>query len=180
MQYLVRYGALDQIAAFSAADKTRFFRGNAAICRTNRGLEVGEIITEADPVSEASDFAGVILRRMTPQDELIQTRLKKDRDRAIEDCQKLLDQFNSDAVILDVEQLFDGNSIFFYFLGDTTEIPAIVTDRLAEVYESRVKFKQFTEAAIAGCGPDCGTESASGCSSKSGCSTCAAAGACKK
>ena len=79
---------------------------------------------------------------------------------------------------MDAELLFDGKSLFFYFLGDVNGELESVTQELAETYESKVQFRKFTDAVITGCGPGCGTEEASGCSTGGGCGSCSLAGGC--
>ena len=81
------------------------------------------------------------------------------------------------AVLMDVELLFDGASLYFYFLGDVSPEVERLTDELAEAYEAKVQFRRFTEAVVEGCGPDCGTEAAAGCGD--GCSTCGLVIECK-
>lgn len=80
---------------------------------------------------------------------------------------------------MDVEHLLDGKSLYFYFLGEANGELETLTDELAETYEAKVQFRRFTETVIAGCGPDCGTEAASGggCG-ESGCSTCSVSSTC--
>ena len=84
-----------------------------------------------------------------------------------------------EATLVDVEQLFDGETIVFYFLGpaddDEPELAAL-TGELAALYEAKVQFRRFAETLTQGCGPGCGTESAAGCGSA--CSSCAVAGGC--
>jgi len=77
---------------------------------------------------------------------------------------------------MDVEHLFDGQTLVFYFLGEMTPELESLTSELAELYETHVQFRKFAETVTAGCGPDCGTEEAGGCTT---CATgCAVAGAC--
>ena len=78
---------------------------------------------------------------------------------------------------MDVEHLFDGQSLFFYFLGEIDSEVTVLTESLAEAYEAKVQFRQFTESVTAGCGPDCGTEQAAGCAS-TGCSSCSLSSGC--
>ena len=80
-------------------------------------------------------------------------------------------------MLLDVEQLFDGQSIYFYFLGDVPPEVEALTAELAEVYEAKVKMRQFSQALVEGCGPGCGTEAA-GQGACGTCTSCAVAGAC--
>ena len=80
--------------------------------------------------------------------------------------------------MVDVEHLFDGQGLFFYFLGDVTPDLEAYTGRLAEIYEAKVQFRKFTETLIEGCGPGCGTEEAKGSGGCESCTSCAVAGLC--
>jgi len=83
---------------------------------------------------------------------------------------------HSGAVLMEVEHLFDGRTLLFYFLGDMTPELELLTAELAELYETQVQFRRFTEAINDGCGPACGTDAAQGCKT---CATgCPVAGAC--
>lgn len=173
--HLVRWSAMGHVAAFSAVDSARYPRGTRVVLRTGRGLELGEILT---PLADdaAAPHEGTIVRAMTEQDRLLETRLTKNRREAYDACQRRLDDLKLGTALVDVEHLFDGRSLIFYFLGDEPPELATVTDELAEAYDAHVQFRAFTDAVVAGCGPDCGTENAAGCGS---CGTgCAIAAAC--
>ena len=77
---------------------------------------------------------------------------------------------------MDVEHLFDGRTLVFYFLGEVTSELEALTAELAELYETHVQFRRFGQALDEGCGPGCGSEAAEGCKT---CATgCAIASAC--
>jgi cell fate regulator YaaT (PSP1 superfamily) len=176
-QHWVRFGAFGAVGRFAATDGLRYPRGARVVCRTRRGLEVGEVLS---PLAEAGehDTDGTVLRRITVEDDLLLARLAKNRDQAWQACQERLNQREIPAVLVDVEHLFDGQSLFFYFLGETTPEIDAITAELAETYEATVQFRKFTETLTAGCGPGCGTEHAeNGCAS-GGCGTCAVVSAC--
>jgi cell fate regulator YaaT (PSP1 superfamily) len=180
MHHVVRYGALAYLGRFGAVDGTQYPRGSRVILRTSRGLEVGDVLSPpgsaADPTMRIPR-GGSILRGMTTQDELLQTRLTKNRDAALAACQQRLCELGSAATLIDVEHLFDGRSLYFYFLGDLPPDVEEVTAELARAYDVRSQFSRFAETLTAGCGPDCGTASAAGCGS---CSTgCAISFACR-
>jgi hypothetical protein len=82
------------------------------------------------------------------------------------------------AVLVDVEHLFDGQGLFFYFLGEVPPEIESFTAHLAEAYETKVQFRRFTETLIEGCGPGCGTEEAKGQGGCDSCTSCAVASAC--
>lgn len=184
-RYWVRIGVLGSVGRFLAADGYRYARGMRVVCRTPRGLEVGEVLAPSDPIAadnhavdgDAPPTDGTLLRRVTVEDDLLLARLEKNRHEALVACSDRLAELAIPAVLVDVEHLFDGQTLLFYFLGETTPQIDAVTAELAEVYEAQVQFRQFTETLTAGCGPHCGTEEAEGCGSGA-CSVCAVASAC--
>jgi hypothetical protein len=175
-QHFVRIGILGSVGRFAAPTRERYPRGARVICRTPRGLEVGEVLSEIEATGDsASD--GALLRRITVEDDLLITRLEKNRDEAFRACSARLAELSLPNVLLDVEHLFDGQSLYFYFLGDTTPELDAVTSELADIYEAKAQLQKFADTLTAGCGPNCGTEEGGGCGT-GGCSSCAVAGAC--
>ncbi len=189
MIHLVQIGVIGWIGRFRAEDRRERKRGCQVVCRTERGLEIGTVLTAINGTSTAnittgeSDAAtnencdGQLLRRMTPDDRLILQRIERFRDRAWSACSDLIRQRGLPAVLVDVEHLFDGQSLYFYFLGEVTGELSALTGELAETWEAKVRFRKFTERLAEGCGPDCGTGE-SGCGS-GGCGTCSLKTACK-
>jgi hypothetical protein len=137
---------------------------------------VGEVLADSDAADQPS-CDGNVLRRVTIEDDLLIARLEKNRSQAYDACVNRLAERGSPAVLLDVEHLFDGRTLYFYFLGETTPELDALTAELAEAYEAKAQLEKFAETLIAGCGPHCGTEEAEGCGT-GGCSTCAVLGAC--
>lgn len=214
-EHLVRVGCLGHVGRFWSIEPRDFTRGTRVVCRTARGVEVGEILTTVARRSEPhscveTDFStdlpnsrlpeatrpeppppasgststaepcdGTILRRVTVEDDLLLARLARHARAAYEACTGLLRERGLNDLLVDVEHLFDGRSIYFYFLGATSPEVERLTRELASTYEAQAQIGRFADALAAGCGPNCGTESAAGCGS-GGCSTCAIAAACVK
>jgi hypothetical protein len=169
-------GLLGQVGRFSPADAVEYRRGMRVVCRTARGLEAAEVLAEAEPTA-GCDHDGLILRRVTVEDDLLLERLARYRDEAFESCSRLLAKRGVPAVLMDVEHLLDGAAIYFYFLGDPPAEAEALTAELAEAYESKVQFRRFAETLTEGCGPGCGTEDAeNGCGVA--CGACAVHAAC--
>ncbi len=173
------------LGTFEATDFRTYTRDQRVICRTRRGLEWGTVVCDLghqDSASSSKDGVsnlacdGGLLRRTTPDDEMIIERLDRFRDRAFEACRALLAQRGLPVTLVDVEHLFDGESLFFYFLGETDARIEALTEELANVYDRKVKFRKFAESLSQGCGPTCGTQESS-CKS-SGCGSCALSGSC--
>jgi cell fate regulator YaaT (PSP1 superfamily) len=174
--HLVRLGLFGQVGRLASADGARYARKARVVCRTARGLEVGEVLGAGQGGQDGSD--GMILRRVTVEDELLLARLERHKRRAFHACQQLLAQRGLPAILVDVEHLFDGRSLYFYFVGPPAPELEPLTAELAKTYDAAVQFRQFAQTLAAGCGPGCGTEQASGPGCGVGCSTCAASGAC--
>src|SRR5262249_29176610 len=143
-QHYVRVGLLGSVGRFSATDRQRYARGMRVVCRTARGLEVGEILSPAETDTD-QPCDGTLLRRITVEDDLLIARLEKNRDEAFRACAARLGELHSPAVLLDVEHLFDGQSLYFYFLGDGGPELDTVTTELAEVYETKAQLQKFAE-----------------------------------
>ena len=173
--YFVRVGLFGHVGRFQAIDSTCHARGARVVCRTHRGLEVGEVLSYVEQNDHDAD--GEIIRRMSVEDDLMLSRLERDKATALEQCGAILAERGSTVAILDAEILLDGGGLYFYFLGEPGEDLTTVTAELASTYQSHVRFEQFADTLIHGCGPDCGTEAGGGCGDS--CGSCAVASACK-
>src|SRR6185312_14775351 len=132
--HLVRVGAMGQVGRFAAVDAVRYPRRSRVVVRTRRGLEMGEVLCPPDDCDDGRAHAdGDLLRGVTVQDELLQARLEKNRQEAYAACSAMLSENGIPAVLVDVEHLFDGQGLFFYFLGDVTPDLETYTGRLAEI-----------------------------------------------
>lgn len=151
---------MGHVGRFQAVDGIRYPRQARVVCRTERGLEVGEVLQTADPTR--GDVDGQLLRGVTVEDDLLLDRIERKKEEAYAACAQLLAEHDQAAVLMDVEHLFDGQSLYFYFLGEVSPEVERLTDELAGAYETKVQFQQFTETLTTGCGPDCGTEDAAG------------------
>jgi len=164
------------------------------VCRTIRGLEVGTVLGEsagvrskpADDEPEESvvpddgGLDGAVLRLVSPEDDLLLARLERNQHEAFSACSRLLEERGIPAMLVDVEHLFDGTAIYFYFLGDVGPEVDALTSELAQAYEAKAELQRFADVLQQGCGPGCGTEEASGCGTEGGCSSCSLVAACQK
>lgn len=178
MHHFVRVGFYSQVGRFRSTDSVCYARGNRVIVRTQRGLEVGEVTGSAEDDDVATD--GVILRGMTPEDHLLVTRLDQRRTEAYEACVRLLAERRILAALMDVELLFDGQGLYFHFLGDPPEEVEGLMEELTQTYETKAQIGRFAETLTEGCGPGCGTEEAMGQGGCDSCVSCAVASTCKK
>lgn len=152
-------------------------RGNRIVCRTVRGLEIGEVLCETQ--SEHDHGHGRWIRNAGPEDELLWSKLLELSQSASDACQRYLIDSGLPDVLLEVEPLLDGKTLFFHFLGEPTDATNHRVQQLAEVYQEQVSNSDFAKLLEHGCGPGCGTEAKSGCGSNGGCTSCGLAKKCK-
>lgn len=173
-RYFVRIGSLAEVHA--ASGLTRFTRGRRVIVRTGRGVELGQVVGPCGPRNEGELPDVRIIRPTTDEDELLIRRLDRHKREAVEACRDELSKSGSTALLLDVDQLFDGGTLVMHFLGPVDQLAESITKEVAERYESIVRSRHFSKLLSDGCGPGCGTKESGGCSG--GCAGCAVAAAC--
>ncbi len=166
LTHVVRFGTLGHVGRFSSRDHDPFPRGHRVVVQTGRGIETGEVLTlEETHQADDSSLDGTLLRAMTVEDELLDARLQQNRLTAIEQCSARITELELPVSLIDVEPLFDGQALVFYFLGEETPEVELLVAELTETYETEVQFRRFAQAVEDGCGPDCGTSAAGGCGS---------------
>lgn len=180
--YLVRVGNLGQIGRFRTLQESAFRRGARVVCRTQRGVEIGQILGTTQLKQSTVDLAdGRLLRGMTAEDELLWGHLQEQASEAQKACQQWLRDHDVAGLLIDVEPLLDGKTLYFHFLSDVSPEIQQHIDQLAAIYERSVRQSKFAQLLEHGCGPGCGTEDAkNGCGSKGGCAVCHVASKCKK
>ncbi len=182
--YFARFGIQGHVGIFESRLGVVFPHGAKVVCRTDRGTEAATILSQIENEqieneqieNETVENAGSILRPFTHNDELLAERLQRYQGRAFESCEQILRDRKINVPLIDVEQLHDGENLFFYFLGEVDSQLESVVEELAECYGKKIRFRQFAEKLASGCGPNCGT-GASKCSTGS-CSSCGISGKC--
>ena len=182
--HIVRYGLMGSVEPFRSEGAAVYPRGSRVVVRTRRGLEVGEVLASAIE-TDCPDAAGEIARRMSAEDERQEARLQRRRDEAYRDCSRLLEEINDPAVLMDVEPMFDGRGLYFYFLGDAPAGADRIGLRLSERFEADVEFHPFGTATSGccgsgGCGCGSGEADATGRGGCTSCASCPVVDLCKK
>ena len=150
MKYLamVRYGAMAYIGQFST-EVVGLRLGDAVIARTDRGVEVGQIVSQCEVLREGADdkdlrLAGEILRRMSSADEEKAKKIEEeDEPTELKFCQKRVQERGLPMKLASVEHLFGGTKVIFYFLADgRVDFRELVKD-LAQEYHCRIELRQI-------------------------------------
>ena len=174
--YLVRVGYQKDVIPVQAG-LVSLTRGDQIICRTSRGIEMGTVLTPTQPEYIEAGAAGKFIRKSRPEDELLWRQLTTLSVEASRACQAFLDKQNTADVLLEVEPLIDGRTLYFHFLGAPSLETEEYVQELSEIYQKSVASSRFAALLEHGCGPGCGTKEKSGCGT-GGCAVCAVAGGC--
>jgi cell fate regulator YaaT (PSP1 superfamily) len=139
-----------------------YARGAEVVVRTERGLEIGQVLCPATPralemLSEPT--SGRIVRLLTEKDRSECTRLKEAEQREMETCARIVEQRRLQMELVDVEHLFGSERIVFYFLAEKrVDFRELVRD-LAREYQTRIEMRQIgvrDEAKLLADYGDCG------------------------
>jgi cell fate regulator YaaT (PSP1 superfamily) len=137
-------------------------RGAEVVVRTDRGLELGQVLCPATPRSLGlltEPTRGRIVRELTDRDRAERDRLREAERREMETCGRFVQQRRLQMELVDVEHLFGGERIVFYFLAEKrVDFRELVRD-LAREYQTRIEMRQIgvrDEAKLLADYGDCG------------------------
>jgi cell fate regulator YaaT (PSP1 superfamily) len=160
--YIVRHGVMRFLGEFEPSEGAAYRRGDRIVVHTERGDELGEILSEATPraveyLSEPTK--GKIVRVMT-DDDLAQLHEVQDReDQAFRRCCDFIHERSLQMDLIDVEHLFGGERLIFYFVAEKrVDFRELVKD-LAREYRTRIEMRQVgvrDEAKLLADYGDCG------------------------
>jgi cell fate regulator YaaT (PSP1 superfamily) len=158
---IVRHGAMRFLGEFDPCSGS-YERGNEVVVRSDRGLELGQVVCPATPralelIGEPT--RGRILRLLGERDHAERERLRDVEEKALETCARFAGQRKLQMELVDVEHLFGGERIIFYFLAEKrVDFRDLVKD-LAREYQTRIEMRQIgvrDEAKLLADYGDCG------------------------
>jgi len=161
-KYVVRCGVMRTLGVFTTARGDECLRGQRVVARTDRGLEVGEVLCEATEQTAQhlpDPDQGQILRAMTAEDEHELTRLQAQESSEFETCQQCIARLNLGMQLVDVEHLFGGERIVVYYLSEDRVDFRELVKVLAGEFQTRIEMRQIgvrDEAKLLADYGDCG------------------------
>jgi cell fate regulator YaaT (PSP1 superfamily) len=187
LEYLLSYGLVGDFGRFRGIRPLVCRRGDRAIVRSHRGLEIAEVLREATP--EHAHFlpnttVGQLLRLVTPEDERTAERMHERAQRLFERATRLAAELALPLEVLDGEVLFDGeHAVLHHLSGASCDVRPFVSS-LSREFEMHIALTDLTrgqgiqepeEAEELGCGREgCGKGQCGSCGT-GGCSTCGVA-----
>jgi cell fate regulator YaaT (PSP1 superfamily) len=162
-QYIVRYGSTHNIADFSARGSKQFSRNCKVIIRTNRGVEWGTVLCPASEKTQEylgkSDVGGKILRDVSDEDRSKLDRLHKSERQEFDGCCDMIKQYKLQMQLVDIEHLFGGERLIFYYLAEKRVDFRELVKSLAKQFRTRIEMRQIgvrDEAKLLADYGDCG------------------------
>ena len=161
-KYVVRFGVLRALGVFGTRGNDSYARGASVIARTNRGLEVGDVLCEAtdEAVSTLRNPThGQILRGMSADDNNEFSHMQSGVSDAFEICQKYTKKLQLPMQLIDIEHLFGGERIVIYYLAEGRVDFRELVKQLAAEFQTRIEMRQIgvrDEAKLLADYGDCG------------------------
>ncbi|MBQ4506768.1 MAG: stage 0 sporulation family protein [Firmicutes bacterium] len=119
--------------------------GQNVIVETARGIEFGSIAAEVHEVAESEIVAPLkpIIRLATEEDEAKHRANEEKKAKALDICQEKIEKHGLDMKLVDVEYIFDGTKVIFYFTSDgRVDFRELVKD-LASVFRMKIELRQI-------------------------------------
>jgi cell fate regulator YaaT (PSP1 superfamily) len=161
-KYITRHGVMRNLGEFEAGEGAAYLRGQQVVVRSDRGLELGDVLCEATPravqlITEPTH--GQIVRAVTAEDRREADRLREAERVEFDACCRYIHQRHLQMELVDVEHIFGGERIVFYFLAEKrVDFRELVKD-LAREFRTRIEMRQIgvrDEAKLLADYGDCG------------------------
>lgn len=160
-KYIVRYGTMRNLGVM-AARVGEYRRGQEVVIRTDRGVEVGQVLCEStqDALSHLDKPpVGTIVRLLNDEDASTVNRIEEHRVTEIDRCQDLAGSLKLPLKLVEVERLLGGQRMIVYYVSDQRVDFRELVKLLAAEFQTRIEMKQIgvrDEAKILADYGDCG------------------------
>jgi cell fate regulator YaaT (PSP1 superfamily) len=162
-RYIVRYGATRHLGEFSSRLRDPLLRNARVVVRSPRGHEVGEVLCAAtDRTREylgSTEEAGHILREISEDDSRKLDDVRSQEPEEFLGCREMIRERNLQMQLIDVEHLFGGERLVFYYLAESRVDFRELVKALASRYRTRIEMRQIgirDEAKLLADYGDCG------------------------
>lgn len=158
--YIVRCGVTRTLHVMQS--RQDFPRNARVIGRTARGLEVGDVLCEADEKAVAQLVdppGGSIQREMTAEDARELAHLLSKADEESDTCIRIIRELGLEMDLVEIERIFGGERMVVYYLAEGRIDFRELVKRLAHEFQTRIEMKQIgvrDEAKLLADYGDCG------------------------
>jgi cell fate regulator YaaT (PSP1 superfamily) len=161
-KYIVRHGAMRLLGEFAAPPRATFARGQRVVVRSDRGQELGDLLCPSTPeaVSHLPEPThGEIVRLANDDDRQRDQQLKENSKKHFVTAGRLIAEHRLAMQLVDVEPLFGGERIIFYFLAEKRVDFRELVRSMAREFQTRIELRQIgvrDEAKLLADYGDCG------------------------
>lgn len=162
-EYIVRYGSTRNVAEFHYKGERELKRSDAVLVRSDRGVEWGEILCPAsDRTREylgTSDQKGRILRKADGDAWKKLDELHESEREVFIGGKEEIQNHKLAMQLVDVEKVFGGERIIFYYLAEQRVDFRELVKSLARRFQTRIEMRQIgvrDEAKLLADYGDCG------------------------
>ena len=147
LSYVVRCGVTRIVGEFSARGLGSVARGASVIIRSDRGQEWGTVLSTATEQSRkylgTADEHGRILRLATPEDEVQRDQNLASEKEAFLGGQELVRERSMQMQLIDIERVFGGERLIFYYLAEDRVDFRELVKGLAKRFQTRIEMRQI-------------------------------------
>ena len=142
--------------------RQEYTRNTRVIARTGRGLEVGDVLCEADEKALAQLVdppSGSIQREMSVEDARELNHLLSKADEESDTCLRIVREIGLEMDLVEIERIFGGERMVVYYLAEGRIDFRELVKRLAHEFQTRIEMKQIgvrDEAKLLADYGDCG------------------------
>lgn len=161
--YVVRFGTMRHLGEFSSKRQHTIRRGDDVVIRSNRGVEWGTVLCDANEKSSEwlgrNVVTGRILRLPTDEDRRSLEEVSVREKTFFADGQKMINDDKLQMQLVDVEQVFGGERIVFYYLAEKRVDFRELVKMMAREFNTRIEMRQIgvrDEARLLADYGDCG------------------------
>ena len=160
---VVRYGSMRHLGEFTTRPRDTVRRSNTVIIRTDRGVEWGTVLSQA--TARTSNWLGEnkrvgrVLRLATDEDRRSRDEVTEREKALFKDAERLIEGRSLQMKLVDVEQVFGGERIVFYYLAEQRVDFRELVRELAREFNARIEMRQMgvrDEARLLADYGDCG------------------------
>ncbi len=162
-RYIVRFGANRNVAEFTVHDGKDHRRATQVVVKSDRGMEWGEVLgpssDRARKIMGHRESRGRILRKASDDDFRHLDDIRRRERVEFDGCRDLIKERKLQMQLVDVEHLFGGERIIFYYLAEQRVDFRELVKALAQRYKTRIEMRQIgvrDEAKLLADYGDCG------------------------
>jgi cell fate regulator YaaT (PSP1 superfamily) len=159
---LVRHGVMRFLGEYALPAGQTVRRGDTVIIRTERGLESGQVLCPSTPQAVAvipDPTRGDIVRLANAEDQARIAHLEELKRQEFTAAEQLVDSHKLAMQLVDIEHLFGGERLVFYFLAELRVDFRELVRSMAREFHTRIELRQIgvrDEAKLLADYGDCG------------------------